>query len=306
MLGGFSFVMNIASLEAESYDIAPGCVLRRASKGEGAHIKAKLELFYAIEGMPDLSGAVWEKKLHASNSIEMLPPKEWRYFVIGFEAGNGPIEDLQRAFDVAACELEIGFTFCRLAENNQALALLWRPDHVFHTLAAGRFDESFFVKVASSDVEEIVSLYSLWGSCDRGTLAIASQLVTLKSLPYLSPLRFLGYFALLESLLTHAPKPEDRYDSIIRQVKKKLALLDARWTSKIDYRSFAGLTPEHVWAKMYEYRSAVAHGGTPDFSGSLKSLGSPECALALIKNTLKAVIRQSLAEPQLLRDLREC
>ncbi len=54
----------------------------------------------------------------------------------------------------------------------------------------------------------------------------------LKALPHFSPLRFLGYFAMLESLLTHAPNPSDPYDSITRQVQKRRALLELwpfRW-----------------------------------------------------------------------------
>lgn len=128
----------------------------------------------------------------------------------------------------------------------------------------------------------------------------------LKGLSHDSPLRFLGYFALLESVLTHAPKPEDRYNSITRQVKKKLSLLNARFTRKIDYRPFDGADPEKIWGKMYEYRSAIAHGGNADFSGDLKLLKGPFEALALARETVKAVIRQALIEPQRLLDLREC
>jgi hypothetical protein len=57
---------------------------------------------------------------------------------------------------------------------------------------------------------------------------------------------------------------------------------------------------------MYEYRSLVAHGGTPNFAGKLALLKNHDMALTLIKDTVKAVMRQTLAEPQLLVDLREC
>ena len=98
---------------------------------------------------------------------------------------------------------------------------------------------------------------------------MARQLGQLKALPNYSPLRFLGYFAILESLLTHAPKPSDPYSSITRQVQKKLILLDHRWTHKINYGPFGEAKPEKVWSTMYGYRSLIAHGGQPDFSGEL-------------------------------------
>jgi hypothetical protein len=57
---------------------------------------------------------------------------------------------------------------------------------------------------------------------------------------------------------------------------------------------------------MYAYRSLVAHGGTPEFTGGLKLLRDHDTALVLLKDTVKAVMRQTLTEPQLLVDLREC
>ena len=57
---------------------------------------------------------------------------------------------------------------------------------------------------------------------------------------------------------------------------------------------------------MYLYRSNVAHGGTPDFSKELRLLVNHESALQLVKETVKAVIRQALNEPQLLLDLKDC
>jgi hypothetical protein len=135
---------------------------------------------------------------------------------------------------------------------------------------------------------------------------VARQLQDLDGLPPHSPLRFLGYFAVLESLLTHQPKQTDPYDPITRQVKKKLALLDRRCEPHIDYSSFAGANTDTVWAKMYAYRSRLAHGSTVDFDTELKLLGSADNALRLIKQTAKAIGRHALIEPQLLVDLRDC
>jgi hypothetical protein len=135
---------------------------------------------------------------------------------------------------------------------------------------------------------------------------LALQLNELKAFPHRSPLRFLGYFAILESLVTHSPQPADPYDSITRQVKKKLALLNSRFRWAIDYTPFGDVPPETIWNKMYAYRSNVAHGATPQFTGELAVLKNHETALALIKGTVKAVMRQALLEPELLLALREC
>src|SRR5262249_35465589 len=143
------------------------------------------------------------------------------------------------------------------------------------TVEALRSDDGLFCSVTSSNVQEIVAINSKLRSSDPKTKQLVMQLQILKGLPHRSPLRFLGYFAALESVLTHAPKPDDRYDSIIRQVKKKLALLDRRFERKIDYSSFPGITNERIWGLMYAYRSTIAHGGIPDFTHTLKVLKTP-------------------------------
>ena len=308
MADGFGFVMNISSLDATSYELAPLCVLRHASDEEVELIKQKLEWANPGYGVPGYHCVPWEKKLFTSpGPIVLLPKQEWRYFVVSFEGNNVEIENLGLASCLTSIELEIGFTLMAIdREQKIPRTTAWHPDRLFHTLnVLGRNDE-FFRKVTQANAEEISSINSRLKSADAEVQNLAHQLQSLKGLPHESPLRFLGYFALLESVLTHSPKPEDRYDSITRQVKKKLALLDSRWSRKIDYSPFGGAKHEKIWSTMYEYRSAVAHGGTADFSGDLQLLKGPSEALTLIKETVKAVMRQALIEPQLLRDLREC
>ena len=166
-----------------------------------------------------------------------------------------------------------------------------------------------FLDVSSKDVEEIKAVYARLQNPDSAFSADAKRLaLQLRALKELSsaPIAFLGYFAILESLLTHMPKPSDPYDSITRQIKKKLILLNNRWNPKIDYSAFGKASPESVWSKMYDYRSRLAHGGEPKFEGELKLLNSHDAALTLLRETVKATIRQTTIEPQLVADLRDC
>jgi hypothetical protein len=57
---------------------------------------------------------------------------------------------------------------------------------------------------------------------------------------------------------------------------------------------------------MYLYRSRLAHGDAPDFSGDVQTLGSAEAALMVLKEAVRTVIRQGLIEPQLIIDFRNC
>jgi hypothetical protein len=164
--------------------------------------------------------------------------------------------------------------------------------------------------ITPSDAEQISTLFSALKSHDQRLVQmerIASQLLELEELRPGSTSQFLAYFVILESLLTHKPDPKDPYDSITRQVKNKVALLDHRWSPRLDYAEFAGTNADTVWKKMYHYRSILAHGDAPDFSGGeLKALGSHGNAMALLKLTVKATARLALTEPQLLADLKNC
>lgn len=304
----YAFVMNVSRLVgADSYELMPGHVLRRATPDEIASIREILKSL--VSAQYSLYGHfLWERRLPAADGImEILSEEDWRYFVISFTGNNRVLADLSRAFDLANLEIELAFTV--LSQGPIAPGLLWHAGRLFHTLEDALHNPGFFFEVSAEDVDGVRSLGLRLQNHDRSLLDIdvlAGRIGELKGFPHSSPLRFLGYFAILESLLTHAPKPSDPYDSITRQVRKKLTLLDHRFPQHMDYGAFGGASLETVWTRMYAYRSQLAHGLSPRFTGDLQLLVDHDTALQLVKETTKAVIRQALSEPQLLLDLRDC
>jgi hypothetical protein len=306
----YAFVMNVGRLtDARSFEIAPGHELRRATKNEIAIIKDCLRVRAPAPQWKYMS--LWEQQWpHTGDVVNMLSESDWRYHVIAFKGSNAMMLDLLAAFDLAPLELEVGFIVRHLQTGDELRpGVSWNAGRLFHVLEDAEFNPCFFVDVSEQEIETIQQVHARLREHNERLMDVrhlVTQVGELKALPHRSALRFLGYFAILESLLTHAPKASDPYDSITRQVRRKLMLLDHRWTHPIDYSPFCGATPETVWSKMYSYRSLVAHGGEPKFEKDLKVLQNEETALKLIKETVKAVIRQTLSEPQLLLDLREC
>lgn len=297
----FVFVMNVASIPRDHYEIFPGWILRRATSYEKQLISKTLNK----PGVPGFSTILWETTTPGRTQTTALPESEWRYHVLTLPPSSD-ISDLQAASDLAEVEVEFGFFFVFMENDSYSVASL--PARVYHVLDQGRFDETFFVSMREDDFKEIQAIHALLQTATDvvNVRQLVRQLSALKALPHGSPLRFLGYFAVLESLLTHPPLPSDPYSSITRQVKKKIELLNNRWNRPINYEPFGGAAPEKVWGKMYDYRSALAHGGTPDFSKDLKMLVDAKVALRLLRSTVKSVLRQALIEPILIRDLREC
>lgn len=299
--------------DCDTFTLAPGHELRRASETEIGVIKGRMQEMLTHSGLV-VGSDLWERSLELpgspGGSRRHLPANEWRYFVVTFKGSNERINDLMLACEIAPIELEVGPIFLNEMNGRPAEGIMWHPHRIFHLLEYARWNrESFFREMSSVDLDAIASIYELLQRHDPEKIDVKSltrQLYDLKGMPHRAPLRFLGYFAVLESLLTHPPQPNDPYDSITRQVKRKLTLLNSRFQPTIDYAPFGQTDPETIWTKMYKYRSLLAHGVSPTFNGDLKVLRDHETSLTLLKETVKAVLRQALVERQLLIDLREC
>ena len=305
----FSFVLNISRLvDQATFAVAPGHELRRATKEEVAAIKDVLTN-YTVQPyfFPWQGGEPVREGGHTS--VSYLPEDQWRYFVIAFEGSNSTIAEIERALCIAPFELKIGFTLLNEVHPSLGPALIYQPARLFSQARGIELNKLSFLDLTSADLEHIGTLFDQIRSCDENLInlkRITEQMLDLDTLPYDSQLLFLGYFAILESLLTHQPRETDTIDSITRQVKQKVMVLDNRWRPRIDYSPFQGSKPEKIWTTMYAYRSSLAHGGDPDFKKDLHLLGDHDRALNFLKQVVRGVLRQALIEPQLILDLRNC
>jgi hypothetical protein len=310
----FSFVLNVSRIVGQSADagltVAPGHTLRKANIAEIRAIKDVLTSCTGITSWVAWEGGETVKNENNSTSRLPLPEDQWRYFVIEFEGTNESMNEIERTLCIAPLELKIGFTLLhRIFPLKKTPMLIYSAGRLFSQARRTQADEIPFFDVTSAVAENIAFLHDKVQSCDQKLVnlkRLTEQLMELDALPSDSPLLFLGYFAILESLLTHQPSPKDTIDSITRQVKRKIILLNNRWQPRIDYSPFPKSTPDKFWTTMYSYRSCLAHGSDPDFKKSLQLLVDGDSALKLLKQTVRGVLRQALTEPQLIVDLRDC
>src|SRR5271157_232548 len=300
-----AFVMNVARLiDATDFTLAPGHVLRRASATEVAHIKQGLIYFQTFT--PPLSP--WETNRASDGTVEFLREDEWRYFVIHCEGITESLREIERAARLAPVELEIAFKIGELS-NGESGGYTLHPGRLFYRMQEAGWGRFGFVKIGAAEIEQIKNLLAPLEAHDRSEIDVdrlTDELLELDALPPRSPLLLLGYFGMLESLLTHQSDPKDPLDSITRQIKNKVALLDNRFDHRLDYSSFAEASAEKIWTRMYELRSRLAHGDAPNFEGKLSILRDHQNALQVIRQTVKAVLRQALREPKLVADLKNC
>jgi hypothetical protein len=127
----------------------------------------------------------------------------------------------------------------------------------------------------------------------------------LRSAPARSLLRHLGYFIVIESLLTHAPAITDPADSISRQLQAKIPLLSHRMERPVPFEEFDdNADPVTLLKALYQYRSSIAHGAPPEFSGKGRVLVSGERVGRFLEVTTRRLLRQAVLEPRLVTDLK--
>jgi hypothetical protein len=131
-------------------------------------------------------------------------------------------------------------------------------------------------------------------------------LSSLRAIPTHSPLRCLGYFTVIESLLTSKPRATDQTDSLSRQVNGKMNLVGRRCSPPIVFDEHFRSPPKDIWKRLYDYRSDVAHGSEPDFSRALACLEGQEPIERFLRVVTRRLLRYALTEPDLVGDLKAC
>jgi len=165
-------------------------------------------------------------------------------------------------------------------------------------------------RVHASQIARIGEHYARIKALPEGASFVAHALknfYAMRAIPSRSDIRVIGYFAIIESLVTHAPRSAETLDSINHQVVNKLILLGKRFERQIPFdQYFLDAPPEKLWQLLYSYRSAVAHGGTPDFRRKLLLLKSQEPVVQFLKEVIKELLIFGMKEYAFLADLKNC
>jgi hypothetical protein len=184
----------------------------------------------------------------------------------------------------------------------------------------------FFARITPSslpekvDVAHLQDVVALRASLDErqfpGVVRAIELFRELDVVPEHSRTKLLGYFGVVESLLSHAPAPQDPVDSITRQLKRNLILLDHRLPVErgLGLRDFPDVSgPEQVIGRLYSYRSALAHGGDgEDPLAWLERRRPPTWSEwfprtwlhHFMRRLTQRVLVSALREPQLVTDLK--
>jgi len=298
---GYAFLMNVNSIVgAKIFEIFPGVVLRRATPQEIKEIKPNVKKLHPFSHMN-----FWEQPApYRAGPPVHLPRSKWRYYVLSFQDSFSYFKRILSILELADLELEVGLEVLHVPRSK---ATIVHSAKIFHFLECDAKQELF--AVTPDGIGDLQSLSEKIEKHDNSAInmdGIIKALRDIKLLPYYSQMRALAYFAVLESLITHDPNNQIPPHSITHQVKTKMILLNKRFPRPMNYSVFGKVSEEKIWTMLYSYRSALAHGDTPDFKHKMKILKDSKSSLQFIKEAVKSVARQALIEPHLIANLKEC
>ncbi|MGA4423275.1 HEPN domain-containing protein [Ralstonia pseudosolanacearum] len=312
--GTWAFVTNRLAIKCElPFELADGCVLDKATPDQVDAIRKA----FATPTM--LAAEVlweWDYRLDPVNNQltrAKLPKEEWMYYVVKTCDLGLSNQNLNLASSICETPLDAGtLTFIKMADGNTASGA--GPYRIANLFFAPDMNPARIVE--RQQLEEISAVYGQFMDVTGGVFGegqfpeIRRAIETfdsLSSLPKFSDFNIIGLFAIIEMLVTHNPKLEDRGDSITHQMQSKIPLLMRRFDRSVNYQQyFSTDSSKKIWSALYKYRSAIAHGGQVVFEKDMQILKSPDCVREFMRDVVKALLRHSLREPQLYADLREC
>lgn len=256
--------------------------------------------FYECEAVMDAAG----QSMH----LEPLPEQEWRYYVVSTPENGAAHSNMHLSSNISEVVMEL--SALHFTDRSYGMR-----SGIIHNELFGWFAGPA-KRIGENELRDIANVYKSLSDLTKGGYVSSEypevsraldMYDSLSLLPRNSQFHALGLFAIIEMLITHNPKLEDRGDSITHQMQSKIPLLSKRFEKPLDYPNFfPGETDKRIWSALYGYRSAIAHGGMPDFQKDHKILRNADNANAFLREMVKALLRHALREPQLYRDLRNC
>ena len=312
---GYAFILTPIEPQVDvPYQVIPGHFLQKADSGQIAKIKEALKSlntspFFQPPYEHNILVKAGDKPGNLRYEYKNLPPEKWRYWIIHFQGSNSELQELGYALSLMDQDIELGFTFIsNLAICGDSFA--WHAQHL-HTYFNDSDRKVIEPKtITSPDLQLAGEWYSKIKGLPKEYPHINRafrRFDRLRSVPLISELTVIGLFSVIESLLTHAPNNNDPTDSLTRQIKHKMPLVRKRFQRPIDHSSFFdGINEDKVWGKLYAFRSNIVHGESADISRNLLTLKDRKTVISFLREIVKLLLIQSLLEPVLLTDLKEC
>lgn len=317
---GSSFVLTNIDIEGElPVELIPGYFLRRANDVEIAYFKDCIDKISGSGSFPLPN--VWcqyeytfSKERHENNTTfhrKHLPKEKWKYWVVAYNGVNTNLHKL--AYIATLLSVDIDFGIDVFFDQIDQAGTIQGYSFMGNQISGFCSNNEPYANAKTLNVGDLAVIgkyFELYESIKDDYEYIDHALknyYALRNMPKNFELLAVGYFSIIESLITHAPRLTETLDSINHQIGNKMSLLRRRYGRKIEFTSyFLTATDEKIWKKLYGYRSCLAHGGKPDFQGEFQILKEQKNVISFLKENIKELIILALRDPGFLTDLKKC
>ena len=251
-IGGLAFCLtNMNILNFEEFDLLHNdFTFRRAKENEILQYKNKLSKYptfaYEVFGEIDYIYEYSWKAISDGNSTKyeksFLEEKDYKYWVIEYKETNYGIHELEIAISLLKNSFELGLTSIRHDKNSDKHGFI----HSEHCINKFRdMTTSFYnyqtLNVNMNEIKSIPKIYAQYINNHNKYDFIEHAFKNYTMLKYIdrqSDLFVLGYFSIIEMLVTHPPRQNENLDSITHQIVTKLNLLEKFFERKIIYSEY--------------------------------------------------------------------
>lgn len=336
LIRGFVFNDVDPELIGEPRNLGFGWTLRRATSDElnNPQLRWRLKSYAQLRGyehgvpvvLQDVQrkSETWVINEHRLTEVQMHEVSR----VSVLESNGAPQISpwhLREALALADAELKIG-CFLEPDINPHNMSFWWEYSGFRMNTFRPNDGELHEKRASVGDLTDLIETVKYMAENDiQDEIRRAIRLfMSLDAIPDDANMKRLGYFTVLEALLSHAPKSNDAADSIQRQLSRNLILIDNRLKDverRLGFENFGDMKPENLIRKLYSYRSNIAHGGTgvkelvnlyeavcdpaPWQSPSNDNDNpDPEWQGKWLRRLVRRVLFSAIREPQLITDLK--
>ena len=300
---GFSHVLDSLNVSAQlPFQLIPDHWFRIAKPKEVRLIKKQLTVHPEATSLYEFAVTKVDDNTMQGHQI---PPDQWRYYVISYFPNNINLRYIEYAANLLKNDISLGYSFFAsgIGYHKAQISTFFSDLHSPLQIPKSITDE---------ELGQISTNYSLITGLDNTRYPNVSRAIAdfhrTKAITDSFTLKVLSYFSIIECLLTHPPRPDDRTDSVTRQITSKMCLLSKRFEREMQYHSFFPNIPEpeKAWKNLYLYRNLLAHGGDIDFQQKFSTLINTQNIRSFLVEAIKLLILYALREPEFLSDLQKC
>lgn len=251
------------------------------------------------------------------HTFHPLDKKNWRYWVIEYPEINMS-DAVPLALALSKLDLTIlfsaAYTGIKTITGKEVAGVVSNQLKTLNFFYNTQFDKLENKPINETDISEINTLFYSITKFNKNKdnyefidKALQDYL-NLQNIPEKSIYRILGYFSILELLLT-SYKPNE--NSINNQLQTKINLVNNQAKNSINFREYFGdadtNTLEIIIAKLYKYRNDIAHGNKSDFEKKLNIFKNKRSYIKeFLRDLTKNVLIFAIEKPELILDLKKC